>query len=426
MYKPSVIFHRTSWMYYLDLKGHTMISVCVMEHCHRFEVVFFPLEYFRFCMALQTEGCKLSDLPDDIDRNHLQLLYDNATCTHDIILLVQCCISLFLCLLVIIMNSTMIVTLIKNKHLHNTTNWLLLSLACSDFLFGLSSIYTPVMTLLTTSAAMSLNDALVEEYISIRSTEVLCLLLDETGFGFATMTASLLSLVALAIEKYIAVFHPFEYHQYMKPCTVVLTALAIWLVSILFGALPLLGWNEFTGVCAFVQRTSFSYVITWSTICMTGAVLVFYVYMRIFFIARKHARQIRQTLQYIATASISMADQTTVNPKSENIVIGRIPPIPPRRFTVSIPNSPIRAVKTVAIVLGVFYMCWLPLLIYFLAFPNHYSNLVIKFLIMVALCNSLCNPFIYGIRNRAIREAIVCCLWGPTSQCPKTMDDVQL
>ena len=373
--------------------------------------------FFRFCIALQTEGCTLEDLADDTDRDHVQLLYDNAECTHDTILLVQCYFALFLCLLVIIVNCVMIVTLIKNKHLHNTTNWLLLSLACSDFLFGLSSVYTPVMTLLTTSAGMSWDVDLMEKYIAIRSNEVLCLLLDETGFGFATMTASLLSLVALAIEKYIAVFAPLRYDTYMTPCTVGLLSVGIWVTAIIFGLLPLLGWNQFKGVCAFTERTSFSYVITWSAICMAGAVLVFYLYMRIFLIARKHARRIQQTFQYIAKTSVSMADQTTANPTTENIVMGRLPRNAQMRFTVSIPNSPIRAVKTVAIILGVFYTCWLPMLIYFLAFPNFYSNLVIKFLIMVALMNSLCNPFIYGVRNRAIREAIVCCLWSPKKQC---------
>ena len=381
---------------------------------------------FRFCIALQHEGCRLSDLPAHIDPDYLQLLYENASCTHDILLLVQCCVSLFLCILVIIINCTMIVTLIKNKHLHNTTNWLLLSLAFSDCLFGLSSVYTPVMTLLTTSAGMSWNVAVMEKYIAIRSTEVLCLLLDETGLGFATMTASLLSLVALAVEKYIAVFHPLHYHQYMRPCTVGLTALVIWVTALIFGLLPLMGWNEFEGVCAFVQRASFSYLITWSGICMAGAVLVFILYMRIFMVARKQAIRIEQTKQYIANASITMADQTTANNTTENVALDRVPPPPRRRFTVSIPNSPIRAIKTVAIILGVFYTCWLPLLVYFLAFSNFYSDLVIKFLMMVALFNSLCNPFIYGVRNRAIREAILCCLWSPKECPPRRLDDVPL
>ena len=179
---------------------------------------------------------------------------------------------------------------------------------------------------------MSWNVAVMEKYIAIRRTEVLCLLLDETGLGFATMTASLLSLVALAVEKYIAVFHPLRYHQYMRPCTVGLTAVVIWVTAVIFGLLPLMGWNEFDGVCAFVQRASFSYLITWSGICMAGAVLVFVLYMRIFMVARKQAIRIEQTKQYIANASITMADQTTANNTTENIALDRVPPPPRRRL----------------------------------------------------------------------------------------------
>ncbi len=380
---------------------------------------------------MRSEGCTLEDLPEDPTR--LKLLYDNAVCTHDTVLLVQCCVALVLCLLVIVVNTAMIVTLIRHKALHNTTNWLLLSLAFSDCLFGLSSVYTPVMTVLVITAGMNAQEALLEQYIAIRSNKYLCLTLDETGLAFATMTASLLSLVVLAAEKYIAVFHPLKYHQYMTPCVVRVIAIAVWASALIFGFMPLVGWNNFEKVCVFVNKISFSYVITWSAICLAGLVVVFVLYLRIFLIARKHARQIRQTLQYLTQASVTMADPTTVQPITDHIAMGRLPraqaqqhqPIT-RRFTLTAPNSPIRAVKTVAIILGVFYICWLPLLIYFLVFPGFYSSLIIKFLMMVALFNSLCNPFIYGVRNKAIRRAIFCCSCkSKSASARKAPDDVR-
>ena len=66
----------------------------------------------------------------------------------------------------------------------------------------------------------------------------------------------------------------------------------------------------------------------------------------------------------------------------------------------------IRAVKTIAIILGAFYVCWLPLLVYILTFKNSYSNYVINLLVSVALINSLFNPLIYGFKNRGIRLAL--------------------
>ena len=66
----------------------------------------------------------------------------------------------------------------------------------------------------------------------------------------------------------------------------------------------------------------------------------------------------------------------------------------------------VRAVKTIAIILGTFYLCYLPLLIYILAFKNSYSNFVINVLASLALINSLLNPLIYGFKNRGIRLAL--------------------
>ena len=326
----------------------------------------------------------------------------------------------------------MIYTIIKYKHLHCVTNWLLLSLAISDLLFGLSSMYTPVMSLLITVSANALKQDLMERYIEIKSNHVLCLLLDGPGVGFATMTASLFSLVALALEKYIAVFNPLRHTVYMNTRTVILMAVVIWIAALTFGALPVLGWNTYDGVCAFVERTSYSYLITWTAICLLAAIVILILYLRIFWIARKHATQIRTTLEYLArsSAAICLEDSQTgpTTMGSEGIAMAQLPPPPKRRFTMSIPNSPMRAVKTIGIILGVFYICWLPLLIYFIGFRNYYSNLVIHFLLLVALCNSLCNPFIYGVRNKAIREAIACCLWKPkpNKQRANGLADVKL
>lgn len=68
--------------------------------------------------------------------------------------------------------------------------------------------------------------------------------------------------------------------------------------------------------------------------------------------------------------------------------------------------APIKAVKTVAIILGSFYICWLPLLIYLLAFPNYYDNFVIQCLAALALLNSAMNPIVYGLRHKIVRLAI--------------------
>ncbi|KAK3101920.1 hypothetical protein FSP39_007360 [Pinctada imbricata] len=67
-----------------------------------------------------------------------------------------------------------------------------------------------------------------------------------------------------------------------------------------------------------------------------------------------------------------------------------------------------RAAKTVAIIIGAFILCWLPFFIIYLvgAFcPNCTPPLVFSILFWLGYCNSMLNPFIYGLFSRDFRFA---------------------
>lgn len=64
-------------------------------------------------------------------------------------------------------------------------------------------------------------------------------------------------------------------------------------------------------------------------------------------------------------------------------------------------NSNIKAMKTLLILLLGFYICWLPLIVYFLTFATQkYNNLTIHVLMFVACCNAIVDPLVYSFRNK--------------------------
>lgn len=71
-------------------------------------------------------------------------------------------------------------------------------------------------------------------------------------------------------------------------------------------------------------------------------------------------------------------------------------------------NRSMKTMKTLLILLLGFYVCWLPLIIYFLTFASQkYDNLTIYILMFVACCNAVCDPLVYAFRNREFCKALL-------------------
>ena len=71
-------------------------------------------------------------------------------------------------------------------------------------------------------------------------------------------------------------------------------------------------------------------------------------------------------------------------------------------------NVSMKAMKTLLILLLGFYICWLPLIVYFLTFASQkYNNLTIYILMFVACCNAVIDPLVYAFRNREFYKALL-------------------
>jgi hypothetical protein len=203
------------------------------------------------------------------------------------------------------------------------------------------------------------------------------------------LNITLLNILVMAIDHYIAILKPLNAHHAMGKKRCIATIVTIWGIAFVTGfsdfLTPLLDTRVWTAVdetfnyCDVVWRTRFQEEFTTfaiSFICFTG---ITFIYMRIYCkIKGKHPT---------------------------NIVHNK-----------SIANK--KALVTTMLILGTFVVCWLPICIFsiviiictsdvrFLQFIyNHFETLMIvdKSLYTLMLLNTLCDPVIYAIRISEIR-----------------------
>ena len=152
--------------------------------------------------------------------------------------------GVLLCLLILILNAITFVTIIRSSRLRTISNILIANLSISDFLAGLAFLYPCTLNLLTINALETYNSYLYSLACNIRQFYYLCLV----GYSpmITSMLTSILTLTLLASEKYMSILHPFIYERLIqdRKCLCYLCLLFIWLLSIFFSLLPMMGWND--------------------------------------------------------------------------------------------------------------------------------------------------------------------------------------
>ena len=199
---------------------------------------------------------------------------------------------------------------------------------------------------------------------------------------FISCTASLLSLTALALDRYVAIAFPLFYRAKLNPFRAFAVSTAVWVMSVLLSMIYFL-----------VEYNVFRFVFANTSIAVTFAVLIF-TYTRIF----KHLRfQVRQW--------DDLHDSQEENLAKKQAMMWE------KKIT-----------KTLVIVLTLFLACYLPscICIYIINFCAscdcdliHWAR-DIQFVLVMA--NSGVNPFVYAWRLENFRKAFkvivncgVCC-----------------
>ncbi len=283
-----------------------------------------------------------------------------------------------ICLVTVLGNLLVIVTVVTNHRLHNPTNYFILNLATADACLGL--LVLPFATLMTLQTDWPLGP----EFCNIN-----------TANDVTLCTVSILTLFAISIDRYFAVTVPLQYQRKVTSRMVWKVCAGIWVFSAVMAYIPIhVGWNTMDGSiqnydnprsCEFKLNKPYVLFVSLATyfaplICMCG------VYMKVLFITKKQVNEINK-LSVGGPAKSMLGNE---NKRQKHLV------------------SDTKATITLASLVLAFAICWIPYFSMFTAKPfidisiNVHLDLTALWLGYV---NSLINPFLYAYYNSAFRDA---------------------
>ncbi|MED6235695.1 hypothetical protein ATANTOWER_031905 [Ataeniobius toweri] len=288
-------------------------------------------------------------------------------------------------------NVVVCLAVCASRRLRCLTNCFIVSLAVTDLLLGL--LVLPFSALLQLSDEWPFGPAFCNFYISMDV--MLC-------------TASILTLLAISVDRYLAVTMPLRYASLVLPWRVAVGLVSVWTVSVAVSFLPIqMGWNTVNGTVqnhgpwASKRKCRFElnrpYVLTDSLLTFYLPLLAMcWIYLQILCIAQAQAKRIIST-RPICTTSNSCRN----NPTTGTAMVSGVTAVALRDH---------KATLTLAAVIGAFVVCWLPYFILFtvLGLKEHPDpGIVPEFPIVLWLgyANSALNPVIYGALNRDFRSA---------------------
>ncbi|XP_070704570.1 sphingosine 1-phosphate receptor 5a [Pempheris klunzingeri] len=273
-------------------------------------------------------------------------------------------VFLLVCLLIVAENAVVLLTIWKNKKFHVPMYYLLGNLTLSDLLAGFTYMVNIIM-----SGANTLN-----------MTPVLWFLRE--GGVFIMLAASVISLLAIAIERHVTMVRMKPYQGDKQGRMFALIG-ASWVLSVFLGVLPVLGWNcmgQLDKCSTVLPLYAKSYILFCITIFSFVLMSIVVLYVRIFRIVKSNTQ--------------------------------RLASVPQRKGLYRKSQKYMALLKTVTIVLGVFIACWLPLFIFLLldfCCPAKSCEVLLKadYFLGIAMFNSLLNPIIYTLTSKDMRKAIL-------------------
>ncbi|XP_041073607.1 lysophosphatidic acid receptor 3-like [Polyodon spathula] len=262
------------------------------------------------------------------------------------------------CVFIFLSNAMVIAAVITNKRFHFPFYYLLANLAASDFFAGIAYVY------------LMFNTGPVSKTLTVHRWFLRQGLLD------TCLSASLANLLVIALERYISVMK-MTVHSNLTKRRVTVLIIMVWAVSIFMGAVPSLGWNCICSLddCSILAPIySRSYLVFWSVSNLLVFFIMVVVYMRIYIYVKK-----------------------------KMIVLS-----PHTKGSISRKRTPMKLIKTVMTVLGVFVICWTPGLVVLLLDGLHCSSCglldVKQWFLQLAMLNSIINPIIYSYKDEEMRN----------------------
>ncbi|XP_054474341.1 adenosine receptor A1-like [Anoplopoma fimbria] len=264
-----------------------------------------------------------------------------------------------------------------NRKLRTVTNYFLVSLAVADVCVG----------------AVAIPCAILTDVGLPRHNLYLCLLM--LSVLIMLTQSSIFSLLAVAVERYVAIFMPFRYQVLMTPRNALLVILTTWLLAFLIGLVPLMGWHKTppdSGYCFFVLVVDMTYMVYFNFFACVLAplVIMFLIYAKIFIAVHRQVKRIASEQSGRGEGQMKAAASM---------------------------RREMKTATSLFLVLFLFTSCWMPLHIincFLLLCPNCPVPLeLLLAAIILSHANSAVNPFLYAYTMTPFRDTFkaifMCC-----------------
>ncbi|XP_050591265.1 5-hydroxytryptamine receptor-like isoform X1 [Bombus affinis] len=361
-----------------------------------------------------------------------------------------------LILVTVVGNLFVIAAIILERNLQSVANYLIVSLAVADLM--VACLVMPLGAVYEINSGWSLGPELCDMWTS---SDVLC------------CTASILHLVAIAVDRYWAVTD-LNYIQARNPRRIGMLIVTVWLVSLGISLAPQFGWKDpdylvriADGTCLVSQDPAYQIFATCATFYLPLLIILF-LYWRIFQAARKRIRkrpgtivqpprERRGILRLVTrrpreestafTITRSTPDHSSISPEKSSSYNGanatQSTTVTPSTVsttttitttTVTNPSSSHstssskrtretieskrerKAAKTLAIITGAFVACWLPFFLVALLRATcdacEPPELIASVFLWLGYFNSTLNPVIYTVFSPEFRQAFKRMLCG--------------
>lgn len=257
-------------------------------------------------------------------------------------------------------NLLTLISWLKFKILRRRSNILVVNLALTDLMVGLVLIPYEICSYVVPHMEIA---------------KVTCIL--RFTFFILFMLTSFTTLLAISVERYIAIAYPLHYSHYITGSRIVGSIVAMWCFNTALSVAPLIGWNNWERGVKCVINEIFTRNYRFACDVIVGVCLLLNVgfYTRVAFIVMRNS-----DLRHVS---------------------GELP-------VTYLPNgwrrTNIKHTKVMVLVLGLFIVCWLPILCLAAAedvldMSNPGLDIVRVVLLCIGMSNSGLNWIIYGWKN---------------------------
>jgi hypothetical protein len=345
-------------------------------------------------------------------------LTDNALDVITILTGLACAVAIALSLI----GNTLVVTVIlRFKHLQNATNFILLSLAIAD---------------LTVSLLVMIPSMIYDIKKKWIFSRLFCKFYN--AFDITCCTASILHLLLVALDRYVAIFRPLSYRNMVRKCYVFAIVAFVWLLSACMSFIPIfMGFNGINYWSNINQtdgnqtqsltnsddqcpmEANLPYAIVSSSLSFyIPLILMTIVYIQIYIVARRQAHAIAEIAynqRKHANNARNPHDETALNNNHALAKTYSCMTIDANEVNFKLIDSrsksrrrtkDTKAIRTLGIIMGIFIICWLPFFVMYLyaAFcPSCVINTeIIRLITWIGYINSFINPIVYAFTSRYV------------------------